>query len=115
VHLCPRAASHMQRLSRRVASLLAKIELALAGDLALIKFRPEFHRLSDSLRTFHDRRANGRLVAKSGACLKCVAYVQLERIFIARYARYSALRPGCVCVRALTLGNHRDGTMICHF
>src|SRR5437762_14286502 len=107
--------SHMQHPALRVAALLAKIEFAMTGDLSLIELQPKFHQLSDSIRAFHDNRANGRRVAKSGTCLECVAYVQRERIFIARYACYSALRPSCVCVGAFTLGNYRNGTMICHF
>src|SRR6266480_274457 len=114
LNLFSRHVSHMQHPALGVATLLAEIELAMAGGLALIELQPKFHQISDSIRTFHDNRANGRLVAKSGACLECVAYVQLERIFIARYARYSSLRPGCVCVGAFTFCNYRNGTMLCH-
>src|SRR5438105_10118902 len=89
-----------------------KIEFAMTRHFALVKLQSKIDQFSDSLRTFGDDRAHDFLVAKAGADLERIAYVQFKRILLARHAGDPTLCPGRVGIRAFALGNNRHRAML---
>src|SRR6266480_8051307 len=83
-----------------MTTLFAQIKLSMPAYLALIELQTMLRQLADAVGTFGYNLANHPFSTQSGAGLKHIAHVQLKRIFIARHAGDSALRPRCVCVRA---------------
>src|SRR5437763_4000193 len=113
--LLPGCVSYMQHPALRVTALLAQIKLTMSQDQTFIELPPELCQHVDALRTFGHKCAHDRFVTETGAGLKRIAYVQLERVFIAGHARDSSLRPSGVCVGALAFRYHSHRTMLCRF
>ena len=99
----------------RMTGFAAKIELAMSVDLALVELQPEIDQLADSRWPFRHNRPHHRFIAKSRARLERVAHMQLKRIFIARHAGDTALRPCRVRVDAFPLRHHRHRSMFRRF
>src|ERR1051326_6359075 len=77
-----------------MTALFAEIKCGVASDLPLIEVHAELRQLSNALGGFGHNRPHHRFVTKTRTGFKRISYVQLERIFIARRTRDSALRPG---------------------
>src|SRR5947208_13464816 len=90
----------MQASTPAVATPCRESKLPLTADLALVKLETPPWQRPTALRALGHNCADYRLVTQTGTSLKRVAHVQLKRIFIARHAGDSALRPRGVCVRA---------------
>src|SRR5438132_1112847 len=98
-----------------MTALFAKVKLAMSGNLTFIELQTEFHQFANPLWTFGDNRAHDRFVTQAGARFERIAHVQLERIFIARHAGDTTLRPGSVCIGALAFCDYNDRPMLCRF
>ena len=95
-----------------MSAFAPEIELAMAGDFALIEMQTEFHQLANPRRAFRHNRAHGRFVAKPGARFERVANMQLEGIFVARHAGDAALRPGGIRIGPFAFRDHRDRAVL---
>src|SRR5438105_12459958 len=98
-----------------MSAFTAKIEFAMSGNFALVELKAELDQVLNSSRRFSHYRADDILVTQSRAGFERVAHVKLERIFIARHAGDSSLRPSCVRVRPLPLRDHRDRPVLRRF
>src|ERR1043165_18750 len=94
-----------------MTALFAEIKCGVASDLPLIEVHAELRQLSNALGGFGHNRPHHRFVTKTRTGFKRISYVQLERIFIARRTRDSALRPGRIRVGAFTLCDDGNRTV----
>ena len=84
----------VQDATLRVSPFPTQIQLTRAvrpRDFPLGKFHAQFDQFGDSLRSFPDNRAHHFFFAQTGARLKRVAHVQLERVLFRRDRRDAAL------------------------
>src|SRR5437764_1581922 len=93
----------------------AKIELAMPGNFALVESHTELDQILNSRRRFRDDCADDLFVTQARAGFERIAHVQLERIFVARHASNSALRPSRVRVRPSPFCNDGNRTVFCRF
>ena len=82
----------MQDAALRVATLPAKVELALAVDFPLGELHAKLDQLVDSGRAFLDDTAHDRLIAQPAPGGERVAHMALERILLARHGGNATLR-----------------------
>src|ERR1051326_7585497 len=92
-------------------AFLAKTKGGWPGALPRIELHAELRQLSNALGGFGHNRPHHRFVTKTRTGFKRISYVQLERIFIARRTRDSALRPGRIRVGAFTLCDDGNRTV----
>src|SRR4051794_11177741 len=109
--LLPRDILDVKNPPLRVPAFAAKIELAMAGDVALIEVQSKLDQLADAVRPFCDDRPNDRFIAKSRSRCQCVTHMQLERIFATCYARNASLGPGRIAVAPLAFCDDRHRSM----
>ena len=95
-----------------MSAFAAEIELAMAGNFALIEMQTEFHQLAEYAPDLPSRSCERPLRHKARAGFEGVADMQLEGIFVARHAGDAALRPGRVGVGALSFRNHSDRAVL---
>ena len=103
---------HVEDAAFRMAAFAPEVELAMPGDIPLVKVQAEFHQFMNPRRAFLHHRLDRRRIAQARARLERVANMQLEGIFAARHAGHTALRPGGVRVHAFALGDNRDPAVL---
>ena len=76
--LSPGHIPHVQNPTLRVAPFFAKVEFAVAGDLALVELQTNVDKVLNSHWSFRHNRTDDLFVTKACARFQCVAYMQLE-------------------------------------
>ena len=78
LYLFPGRIPHVQNPALRVATFFAKVEFAVAGDLALVELQTNIDKFLNSHRSFRHNRTDDLFVTKACSRFQGVAYMQLE-------------------------------------